>query len=244
MHKIVRVAFASSAAMVAALALPVASNAQSAPPQTWFLGQPYFRMDAGGAFTTDQRYRDANPGAPNAPLAPGDRIAGGVDPTGVLDLGFGARVMPYFRWDATLSYIPSMDFHGGDNFVPGSTANASIDSLVGMVNGYLDFAGFGYTFGGLQPYIDAGVGIARNHMDSMNTTTLGLVSGDSNTSFAWALGAGVAMPVGPRTMIDVSYRYLDLGDAQTGDTDAAGAISPLKAGLRTNLILAGLRFGF
>jgi opacity protein-like surface antigen len=249
---------ACGAAAACVIAASSASRAQTAAPQAaepqtataapasglWLLGQPYVRADAGGAFSLDQHYHNSNPSAPNALLGPGGSIDGGVAPTGAFDVGFGTRILPAFRWDATLSYIPSMNFSGTANAAPGGSANANVDSLVGMVNGYFDFAGFGYYLGPFQPYIDASVGAASNHLHDMNTTSVGLIAGGTRTSLAWGVGTGLALPVGQRTTLDISYKYLDLGDAETGATDAAGSIAPLKADVRTNLVLAGLRFGF
>ena len=248
---------ATSVAVAAGmLALPSVSRAQMpqpapvavAPPQPpgiWLYGQPYLRADIGGAFSLDQHYHSTDPTAPNALLGPGASINGGVAPTGAFDVGLGSRVLPYFRWDATLSYIPAMDFSGSFNTAPGTSASARVDSLVGMLNGYLDLAGLGYYFGPFQPYLDAGVGAASNHLASMDTASAaGTIGGDTHTSLAWGLGAGVAMPVGPRTTFDLSYKYLDLGEAETASTDSAGSLSPLKANVKTNLVLAGLRFGF
>jgi opacity protein-like surface antigen len=235
------------------LALPRASLAQTAPgepapamtmPGLSILGQPYVRADIGGAFSFDQHYRDTDPDAPNALLGPGGKIAGGVDPTGAFDVGVGWRTWPWFRWDATLSYIPSMDFSGTIEGGPGGLATANVDSLVGMVNGYVDLAGLGYSFGPFQPYLDGGIGGASNHLHTMDTTTAGIIGGDTNTSFAWGIGGGVGMPLSPRTTLDVSYKYLDLGEARSSSTDTLGTIQPLKADVRTNLVMAGLRYAF
>lgn len=252
MQKISRTIFATIGAAASLAAVPAVSEAQApaapayaAPGPVFFFGQPYMRMDVGGAFSLDQHYHDADPTSANAPLAAGDGINGGVSPTGVIDLGLGARLNPYVRWDATLSYMPGMNFNGGEAFAPGTTAHADIDSLVGMVNGYLDLAPFGISLAGFQPYLDAGIGAASNHLDSMNTNSgLGVISGNTHTSLAWGAGAGLAMPLSPLATLDFSYKYLDLGDVESGTTDAAGAITPIKAGLRTNVVLAGLRLGF
>ncbi len=251
MQKISFLTAISFAAGVGAL-LPGQSKAQVAQPAYvapspgfYLLGQPYVRLDAGGAFSFDQHYHDAQPGSADAPLASGENLSGGVNPTGAFDVGLGARVAPYLRWDATLSYIPAMDFHGSDTFVPGSTAQGDVDSLVGMLNAYLDLAGLGYSFGVFQPYLDGGIGAASNHLDGVDTSTAnGNFAGGTHTSLAWGLGAGVAMPLAPSTVFDVSYKYLDLGSAESGTTDATGTISPIKAGIRTNLVLAGVRLGF
>ncbi len=150
--------------------------------------------------------------------------------------------------DATLTYIPGLKFAGTDNFGAGSYSTANVDSLVGMVNGYFEFAGLAPTaFGPFKPYVDAGLGAASNNVNGMNSSLTGgsVIGGGSNTSLAWGLGAGVGIPVFPNGMIDISYKYLDLGEMDTGSgTSAGGSLSPLKADLHTHMVMAGLRYGF
>jgi opacity protein-like surface antigen len=42
----------------------------------------------------------------------------------------------------------------------------------------------------------------------------------TQTNFAWALYGGLAYDVNPSVTIDLSYRYLDLGDARSGTVTA------------------------
>ncbi len=213
---------------------------------SWYIGQPYVRGDLGGALSPDAHFKSDDPVANNALLGPGGRIKGGIDGTGAFDIGVGTRVAPYLRFDGTLTYIPSLKFSGSDNVGAGSVETANINSLVGMVNTYFDLAGVAPTaFGPFQPYIDGGIGAARNQVDNMGSTLVGgTIAGDTNTSFAWGLGAGVGYSLSPNTTLDVSYKYLDLGDARTGFSDnTSTSVSPLKADLRTNTIMVGLRVG-
>jgi opacity protein-like surface antigen len=213
---------------------------------SWYLGQPYIRGDLGGALSPDAHFKSADPAASDALLGPGARLKGGIAGTGAFDVGVGTRITPFLRWDATLTYIPSLKFSGSDNIGAGSVETANVDSLVGMVNTYLDFAGLAPTmFGPFQPYIDGGIGGASNHLDSMGSSLAGgTITGDTNTSFAWGLGAGVGYSLSPNTTLDISYKYLDLGEARTESTDNVGtSVSPLKADLRTNTIMVGLRVG-
>ena len=221
------------------------ASAQAVGP--WYFGQPYLRGDVGGAFSTNSSFRDVNPSASSALLGPGGRFKGNLGNSAFFDIGAGARLLPYWRWDATLTYIPSLKFSGGDTLGHGSAESANVDSLVGMLNGYLDLAGLApYAFGMFQPYLDAGVGAASNHLATMDSSFgTGTIAGDTRTSFAWGMGAGVGYPIAPNTTLDVAYKYLDLGEMRTGTTDGAGAaITPLKADLHTHTVTMGLRFGF
>lgn len=211
------------------------------PYGQWSLGQIYVRGDAGGAFSAGTDLRSTAPYASDSLLGPGARLYGNTGNSGIFDVGVGARLLPWARWDATLSYLPAMKLTGSGN-------SAHLNSWVGMVNGYLDLAGlYPYAFGPLQPYLDAGIGAASNTIDTMSSSSLAggtAIGGGTTTSLAVGIGAGVAYPVAPNVTLDLAYRYLTLGEVRTGDSDTAGAIAPLKARLDENTVTLGLRYSF
>ena len=66
-----------------------------------------------------------------------------------------------------------------------------------------------------------GVGFAHNTADATEFSVdgiTGVLDGDSKTSLAWQLMAGIVVAVTPNWVIDGGYRYLRLGEARTGDT--------------------------
>lgn len=228
----------------AVLAAAWSCGASAATLGGYDIGTPYVRGDIGGAFPAFDRFKSDNPDAANSLLPPGGRIVGDADATEAFDIGAGTRLTPYLRWDATLSYIPSMRFSGGDNIGAGSVETANIDSLVGMINGYVDLAGLAPgMFGPFQPYVDGGVGAASNHIGNMGSTLAGgQIFGNTDTSFAWGLGAGVGIGLTHNTVLDISYRYLDLGEVRTSISDSTGgSISPLKTDIRANTVMLGVR---
>jgi opacity protein-like surface antigen len=200
-------------------------------------GQLYVRADGGGAFSAGNSLRSADPFAPASLLGPGVKLQGNTGNSDIFDIGAGSRVLPYLRWDATLSYLPSMKFTGSGNA-------AHMNSWVGMVNGYIDLNGLmPAAFGPFQPYVDAGIGGASNTIDTLDTTlgTGAAISGNTRTSFAYGLGAGIAYPLTPQVSLDLAYRYLDLGEAKTG---LVGASPPLKTDVRVNTATFGMRYMF
>ena len=73
----------------------------------------------------------------------------------------------------------------------------------------------------VKPYVGVGVGYVNNR----NETELLEVVGGSETriddtqttnGFAWSLGAGFTRPFSENWLLDVSYRYMDLGDIEAG----------------------------
>jgi opacity protein-like surface antigen len=232
-------------AIVALLGTAVPAMAQqgvqySTPAGTWSFGQFYMRGDAGGAFSAGSSLKSTEPYASDSLLGPGAELQGNTGNSDIFDIGLGARLLPYLRWDATLSYLPSMKFSGSGNA-------AHMNSWVGMVNGYIDLKGLmPAAFGPFQPYVDAGIGAASNTMDALSTTLGGgtTISGNTRTSLAYGVGAGVGYPVAPNMTLDVAYRYLGLGEAETGSSDTAGPVAPLKTDLRENTVTMGLRYMF
>lgn len=110
----------------------------------------------------------------------------------------------------------------------------TVQSSVLMINGYVDLG----TWYGITPFVGGGVGLAYNQThgftdNGLNVVGTGIntsnlpngvasvvayspISDRSNTSFAWALMAGLGYEVTPNLRLELAYRYLDLGSAQTG----------------------------
>lgn len=233
-------------AVAALVATSVPALAQQAttfatPFGNWSLGQLYLRGDAGDAISSGDNLRSAYPFAPDSLLGPGARLSGSTGNSAIFDIGLGSRLTPFLRWDATLSYLPAMKFSGSGDA-------AHMNSWVGMVNGYLDLAGLmpRGAFGPLQPYVDAGIGGASNTIDTLYTPLGGgsAINGNTRTSLAVGVGAGVGYPVAPNLTLDLAYRYLDLGEAETGTGGTAGTIAPLKTDVRENTVTLGMRYRF
>ncbi|HXW26882.1 MAG TPA: outer membrane beta-barrel protein [Xanthobacteraceae bacterium] len=132
--------------------------------------------------------------------------------------GIGVKV-GWLRFDATVDYAIAAAFQGS---VPGvATFSGNIDSLAILANAYVDLG----TRHGLTPYVGAGVGSAMVGLQPN-------LSADPTDrwNFAWALMAGVGFNVTPTVLIDLGYRYLNIGDAsanlgQFGPALSAHAIS-------------------
>ena len=117
-------------------------------------------------------------------------------------------------------------------------ANVRANTL--MFNLYYDLA----SMHGFTPYIGAGIGMA--FVDLRNTTFSngGVVRlGDaSETNLAWSLMAGVATDIGRGMLLDIGYRYLDMGDIGVANSSIGYAFKlhdlsehQVKVGLRIPL---------
>ncbi|MFN8830657.1 MAG: outer membrane protein [Labrys sp. (in: a-proteobacteria)] len=154
-------------------------------------------------------------------------------PSYFIGAGVGYQFGAWFRTDATIEYRAKSDFDGSDtytNTVPSTGANyfdTDKTEIVGMLNGYVDLG----TWGGLTPYLGAGVGFAHimigdltdRGFNSVGGATAGNAGSKTTTNFAWALMAGLGYEVAPGVSAELGYRYLDMGDAESGIiTDAFG----------------------
>lgn len=229
--------------MKRALAVVAMLTTALAAQSAW--AQFYARADLGGAFSTNTDFTDVDPTASNALLGPGVAVTGDPGSSVIIGAGVGYRFTPAFRADFTLDYMPSFHFDGTG---PGFVASADVNSLVGLFNGYIDLNGLMRpVFPGFEPYVDFGIGWARNEVGTASISGV-TISGDTNTSFAWGIGAGVGYAVMPKVTLDFAYKYLDLGEMRTGTTLAApGIIVPVgatKAGLQAHTFAVSARVTF
>jgi opacity protein-like surface antigen len=84
---------------------------------------------------------------------------------------------------------------------------------------------------------------------ALNGVGIGSINSDNRTNVAWQLGAGTAYAFTPSISLDVGYRYMDMGKAQTGDTFTAvngATVGGVRstADLHGSELQAGLRFAF
>jgi opacity protein-like surface antigen len=213
----------------------------------------YVRADAGVGFERNFTFRDVNPSAANCDLC-GALFPTTTGASAIVGVGAGYRISPIFRADLTIDYLPATRANGHSTAALQSTGSSDLDSLVGLVNGYVDFAGFNPDrFGSFQPYVTAGIGVARNHFGA-TTGVSGVIgpftiSDSTQRNFAWALGAGIAYALTPRLTLDLAYRYMNLGEVRTGGAVGAGGavfeLTPSKtADLIVDTVTLGLRYGF
>jgi opacity protein-like surface antigen len=70
--------------------------------------------------------------------------------------------------------------------------------------------------------------------------------GDTRAEFAWALMAGVGYQVTSNAVLDIGYRYIDMGSAHSSRTDMAQAVNPKLVidDLAAHEFKVGLRYHF
>lgn len=169
-------------------------------------------------------------------------------------LGVGWQARHWLRFDLTgeyrgdTSYFGSDSYPGGFNFTGGTNEyTADIKSWLGLANAYIDMG----NWCGFTPYIGAGIGfstISVEGLKDVNVPTGGVAFGEDKTTsnFAWAIHAGVAYDVTPQTVIELSYRYVDLGDAKSGTVTSYDGTSTYAGhhikDITSNDLLLGVRY--
>lgn len=171
-----------------------------------------------------------------------------------LGAGVGYKFNSWLRADITAEWRKSANYYAtnsGSNYVNGFSAeDARFSTRAFMANGYIDLG----SWSGFTPYIGAGVGIGAKDIRNWTTQvvcftalcapsapTLTLPNA-TKTGFAWALMAGTAIALSDQLALDIGYRFLNLGPAET-KTDAFG-VSAKLADVKVNEVRVGLRYMF
>ncbi len=222
-----------------------------AAPAAAPVGPCYFRADVGYSWSRDPSAQwVGNSAGTNVASAHLDN--GSFGEAG-LGCGMGSRG---FRADMMLGMRQTKAFHGDVNVQPfagGVPVGAPIDPLMKteiktytmMFNAYHDLG----KMGGFVPYVGAGLGWAYHKMGEVtidDPSTPNRILPEDKLSFAWALMAGVGYQISDRAILDVGYRYIDLGLARGSHGDNVLAFNPRLEidDMRSHEFKVGLRYHF
>jgi opacity protein-like surface antigen len=146
-------------------------------------------------------------------------ISQGFDSGMIFGAGVGYEFNSWFRVDVTGEYRGKTAFRGLDIY-PGGADDyyGSKSEWLYLANLYLDLG----TWWCLTPFVGVGVGMAKvtiHDFRDNNIPTQGVAYGldSSQWNAAWALHAGVSYEVSKNLKLELSYRYVHLGDGQSGD---------------------------
>jgi opacity protein-like surface antigen len=120
-----------------------------------------------------------------------------------------------------------------------------------MVNVYVDPLSIaGVDLGAFSPYVQGGIGWARNKTEKMffAAPNGSYTTGDTHNDLAWQIGAGVGYVISDQWTLDMSYRFLDMGEARGGDKFINGAtvtsVEAARFDLRAHEFMIGLQYQF
>ena len=208
-------------------------------------GPCYFRVDTGYSWS-------AKPGAEWVGNAAGQHIdAASLSDNALFEGGIGCAMGSRgFRAEVMLGERLSKTFKGDVNVV--TQTNQVIDPVMKsslrtetlMFNAYHDLG----KMGGFVPYVGAGLGFAYHRLGDVtiaDPSTPNTIFGDTKLSFAWALMAGVGYQITDRAILDIGYRYIDLGLARSTNYDSALSYDPrLGVTERAHEFKVGIRYHF
>ncbi|MGB8278095.1 MAG: outer membrane beta-barrel protein [Methylovirgula sp.] len=208
---------AAGGAAAADLTLPVPPPIEPVAAPAPFSGW-YLRGDVGVGINEMSNFSSTD-----ASFVPGFQYDGaGLGTQAIIGAGVGYQFNNWFRADVTGEYRTESKFwanegyNGGVGDVGGDGYSGSARSTVVLANGYFDIG----TWYGFTPFVGGGVGAAFQQFHALTDIGLGPnnvgaygIAPDRNlVQFAWALMAGVDYSILPNWKIELSYRYLDMGN--------------------------------
>ena len=162
-----------------------------------------------------------------------------VEETFSLGGGIGYAFTNFLRADVTVDHRFGSELSGtrpiGTYAVGYVRDKADLESTSVLLNAYADLG----TWGGVTPYLGAGIGVAGNRLTNISREAYvagaldgsGFLAPHTTHNLAWALMAGAAVSLGAGFQLDLGYRYVHLGAARTR-IDGPGE------GIRTDAIRA------
>jgi opacity protein-like surface antigen len=150
---------------------------------------------------------------------------GGFSSAPFFGVGVGYQFNDWLRFDVTGEYRGKSDFAAVDRVFDNTGAFVQSNHYTGkksewlvLANAYVDLG----TWWNITPFVGAGIGASRNtisHFADINPAQGGggTATAGHKWNFAWAAHAGIAYKVNSNLTIELGYRYLNLGDAMTGD---------------------------
>jgi len=220
MRSVTTLAIAAATALLGITAA-TAADLPAMPPIVEEFSGWYLRGDIGMSNQDVKSLFNVLYNAPNTTVTNTDL---GFDSAPIFGVGVGYQFNHWLRADITGEYRGKANFHGLDIVSSGGFSSneyhASKSEWVGLVNLYADLG----TWWQITPFVGAGVGFARNTISSFTDICTTCAGGSvayggtaSKWNFAWAIHAGLAYQVTPSFTVELAYRYLSLGDAQSGD---------------------------
>jgi opacity protein-like surface antigen len=138
-------------------------------------------------------------------------------------IGVGYQMNEWMRFDVTGEYRGKTQFHALDTFNNGGVINtndytAKKTEWLVLANAYFEFG----TFWCITPFVGVGVGLVDikiEHYRDRNDIAGGggWAPAASKQNIALALHAGASYKVTNNFAVEIGYRFLSLGDAETGD---------------------------
>jgi len=236
------------------LALLSAPRIGRAAEETGF----YLRGEVAAGWLADAALANAKAHGPDSVLGREDKVKLDTPQLVSIGLGAGYALFPGVRAELSLNDRGKLSLDGRSSSTAATPLKADLKATTGLVTLYLDVADLAVPggLGGFHPYIGIGGGISWLTLDGISgdhaAGTLELPGG-SRRSATWAVGLGTGIDLTDRLMLDVGYRFVDMGTLATRGgqarlTTPAGTFvapsDPLEIAPRFHEAYVGLRYSF
>lgn len=154
-----------------------------------------------------------------------------------------------FRAELSYTTRDEVTFNGTADFGVDVSQELKVESDNLMLFGYYDYA----VSNASNVYFGLGAGVAFNSASGLQGANLGgdgYFPKNSSTEFAWGVALGYSTQLSKDLTLDINYGYTNLGQANTGTTDASfGAVGMnaderLESELSSQSLNIGLRVYF
>lgn len=242
-------------AIISAIALLSITGASTpAHADNEWLFAPYLRADLGYSSTVDDNadLLDATPER--------DVIANSSQNGARYQIGAGLQLNSFLRTDMTLSYrdgLTEAESYTDADGIANKAANRlsantfETSNWSTMLNVYVDpMAAAGIKTGAFSPYLQGGIGWSRNKTKDLVFANGETHFGATHNDLAWQVGAGLNYAITDRWKIDLSYRFIDMGEARASKNFVTGAGTPntfereARFDLQAHEVLLGLQYQF
>ena len=204
---------------------------------------PYVRAEAGSSMPRDANVRDDNPNSAECVMQPAGAgpCSGALNDLGrgrTLGIGVGYRFTEAFRGDLSYNRRSGYNLKGSD--AGGTFFDPDVTSDTVMVNGYYDLP---LVMNSVRPFIGGGIGRSRNEMDAIHWNDpgccMGTLTGGKSNDTAWQLTLGADIVLAKSWMLEIFYRYADLGEIRKDrGPDQAGTFGTGVTGSMTGKLRA------
>ncbi|MCC2111643.1 MAG: porin family protein [Hyphomicrobiales bacterium] len=158
-----------------------------------------------------------------------------ADITGEYRGSIGVTAVDIYDFDCTAGGLAGIGSCSGGGIIKRNNYwDGNISSTVFMVNGYVDIG----NYYGFSPFVGVGVGAAYNYFsglrdhDPSDLGGAGWADDNGKWNFAWALHGGLGYAVTDNLTLEASYRYMYLGEAESGAVVCASACGTTHASVK------------
>ncbi|ENW78724.1 hypothetical protein F909_03686 [Acinetobacter sp. ANC 3929] len=159
-------------------------------------------------------------------------------------LGFGYDFGNGWRTEGEYTFKNNAEFTSGSTNFPTSLNHHKVDTQRLMLNAYRDFE----VINNVAVYGNVGLGIARTKSSGWQGNASRQYLSNTETQLVYSLGAGATYKAIKNLNLDMGYRYVDLGKADSGLNNFANARGlqdeQMKAHLYSSEFYLGARYSF